>query len=264
MSLFLLDIAALVIFVCAWVGYSSFARKRAKSTNCIARSIQQHRIHWMYEMISHDVRVSEAALLANLERNIAFFASSTLLILAGLLTLFSQVDAIEVIIESIPYSVKSQDGSLYLKLSVMVVIFVTAFFNFTWSMRQYGFVNIMVGACPIDMTGQNKNLREYARQIAIVGDQAGHAYNYGLRAYYFSLAAICWFYHPLLLIVATFYVVYTLYVREFNSRAVQAITDANLYLSTEHVKKYHQQLAEQKNAKEALSKEKMTKSSYGE
>lgn len=253
MSLLLLDVAALTIFVSGWVGYSSFARKRAKSTNCIARSIQQHRIHWMYEMISHDVRVSEAALLANLERNIAFFASSTLLILAGLLTLFSQVDSIEVIIESIPNAVKTRDGGLYFKLSVMVVIFVIAFFNFTWSMRQYGFVNIMVGACPIDLTGQNKNLKEYARQIAIVGDQAAHSYNYGLRAYYFSLAAICWFYHPVLLMVATVYVVYTLYAREFNSRAVQAITEANLFLSTEHVKKYHQQLAAQQTAKEPIN-----------
>lgn len=272
MSLPLLDIAALIVFLSSWVGYSSFARKRAKSTNCIARSIQQHRIHWMYEMISHDVRVSEAALLANLERNIAFFASSTLLILAGLLTLFSQVDAIEVIIESIPNSVKSEYGSLYFKLSVMVIIFVIAFFNFTWSMRQYGFVNVMIGACPIDLTGKNKNLREYARQIAIVGDQAAHSYNYGLRAYYFSLAAICWFYHPILLMIATIYVVYTLYAREFKSKAVKAITDANLYLSTEHVKRYHQQLTAQEpvteslkvSSKESVQETKKQKSSNGE
>lgn len=252
MSLPFLDIIALLTFLLSWVGYSLFSKRKAKSTNCIARSIQQHRIHWMYEMITHDIRVGEASLLANLERNIAFFASSTLLILAGLLTLFSQVEAIEVIIASIPYSVVSANGGLYFKLSVMAAIFVVAFFNFTWSMRQYGFMNIMVGACPIDETGQNKNLREYARQIAVVGDQAAHSYNYGLRAYYFSLAAICWFYHPILLIVASIYVVYTLYNREFKSRAVTAITEANLFLSTEHVKRYHQQVAAQKTQQHEL------------
>ena len=72
-----------------WFGYTIFARKKAKTTDCIARSLHQHRIHWMYEIISREVRVSEAALLANLERNIAFFASSTLLIVAGVFTLFA-------------------------------------------------------------------------------------------------------------------------------------------------------------------------------
>ena len=74
------DILALSVFIVAWYGYTVFARRKAKTTDCIARSLHQHRIHWMYEVISREVRISEAALLANLERNIAFFASSTLLI----------------------------------------------------------------------------------------------------------------------------------------------------------------------------------------
>ena len=79
----LVDSLALFVFVASWYGYTVFARKKAKTTDCIARSLHQHRIHWMYEVVSREMRVSDAALLANLERNIAFFASSTLLILAG-------------------------------------------------------------------------------------------------------------------------------------------------------------------------------------
>ena len=74
----LVDILALSVFIIAWYGYSIFARKKAKTTDCIARSLHQHRIHWMYEVLTREIKVGEAALLPNLERNIAFFASSTL------------------------------------------------------------------------------------------------------------------------------------------------------------------------------------------
>lgn len=227
------DILALSVFIVAWYGYTVFARRKAKTTDCIARSLHQHRIHWMYEVISREVRVSEAALLANLERNIAFFASSTLLILAGLFTLFAKVETLEIVISSLPFAAEVNHLAIQLKLSLLAFIFVLSFFQFTWSMRQYGFLNVMIGATPYDLSGSNENLTAYAKQMAIVQDQAAHSYNYGLRSYYFALAAMCWFFHPLLLIFMSLWVVYTLFTREFNSKAVKAITAAQSLLHQE-------------------------------
>ncbi|WP_026301392.1 DUF599 domain-containing protein [Colwellia piezophila] len=229
----LVDILALFIFIASWYGYTLFARKKAKTTDCIARCLHQHRIHWMYEVISREVRVSEAALLANLERNIAFFASSTLLILAGVFTLFAKVATLEVVIASLPFATEVNHLAIQLKLSLLVFIFVISFFQFTWSMRQYGFLNVMIGATPLDLSGGNENLTAYAKQMAIVQDQAAHSYNYGLRSYYFALAAMCWFFHPLLFVFMSLWVVYTLYTREFNSKAVKAITTAQHLLQLE-------------------------------
>ncbi|GLX81065.1 DUF599 domain-containing protein [Thalassotalea eurytherma] len=233
MMLSLIDIVAAIFFVTCWYGYTTFARKKAKTTNCIAHCLHQHRIHWMHELIGHDVRVSDASLLANLERNIAFFASSTLLVLAGLLTLFAKVGPVETVINSLPYASIATESLIQIKISLLVCIFVLAFFNFTWSMRQYGFLNVMVGAMPLDEERQNENLKRYARQMAIVQDQAAHSYNYGLRAYYFSLAALCWLYHPFLFMFASGFVVYTLYIREFQSKAVRAITVGQEILNQE-------------------------------
>lgn len=240
MPLSIIDILALSTFFLSWSGYTWFARKKAKTTNCIARSLHQHRIHWMYETITREVRVGEAALLSNLERNIAFFASSTLLILAGLLTLFAKIDTLESVIASLPYADYSSHLTIQMKLSLLAFIFVMSFFQFTWSMRQYGFVNVMVGAAPIDTSGSNENLKAYAEQMATVQDQAAHSYNYGLRSYYFALAAICWFFHPLLFILMSLWVVYTLYQREFSSKAVKAITAGQHYLQLERNRKNHE------------------------
>ena len=229
----LLDIIALSIFFFSWSGYTWFARKKAKTTNCIARSLHKHRIHWMYETITREIRVGEAALLSNLERNIAFFASSTLLILAGVLTLFAKIDTLESVISSMPYADHVNHLTIQIKLGLLAFIFVLSFFQFTWSMRQYGFVNVMIGAAPIDTSGLNENLKAYAKQMAIVQDQAAHSYNYGLRSYYFALAVMCWFFHPYLFIMMSVWVVYTLYDREFNSKAVKAITAGQEYLQRE-------------------------------
>jgi uncharacterized membrane protein len=229
----LLDIVALLCFMLSWSGYTWFARRKAKTTNCIAKCLHQHRIHWMNEVITRDIRVSEAALLANLERNIAFFASSTLLILAGVLTLFAQVENLAAVIGSIPFTNYQSGTIIQLKLGLLAFIFVLSFFQFTWSMRQYGFLNVMIGAAPIDESGQNENLKKYAKQMAVVQDQAAHSYNYGLRSYYFSLAAICWFFHPALFILMSLFIVYTLYNREFRSKAVSAIKAGQEYLAIE-------------------------------
>lgn len=235
-----LDILAFCFFILMWIGYTTFARKKAKTTDCIARCLHQHRIHWMYELMMRDIRVGEAALLANLERNIAFFASSTLLILAGVLTLFAQIEKLEEVIGSLLFAELPNHFAIQIKLSILALIFVIAFFQFTWSMRQYGFLNVMIGAAPIDLEGKNTQLQKYAKQMAIVQDQAAHSYNYGLRSYYFSLAVICWFIHPLPFIIASLLVVFTLYKREFASKAVKAITQGQALLGQERLKKFEQ------------------------
>ena len=123
------DLFSLFVFIISWYGYTLFARKKAKTTDCIARALHQHRIHWMYEIITREVRVGEAALLANLERNIAFFASSTLLILAGIFTLFAKVDTLESVIYSLPYAAHVSHLAIQLKLSLLAFIFVLSFFS---------------------------------------------------------------------------------------------------------------------------------------
>lgn len=238
MSLYLLNCVALFCLVTFWVGYTFFARHKAKTIDCLARSLNQHRIFWMYSVITKDVRVGEASLIANLERNIAFFASTTLLVLAGVLTLFAQTEKLQEVMHSIPYAALSSLSMYQFKLSLLAFIFVMSFFKFTWSMRQYGFLNVMIGAAPIDESGTNKNLQAYARQMAKVQDQAAHSYNYGLRAYYFSISVMCWFYHPLLSVFATILVVYTLYNREFESKAVRAITTAKNHLEIDRAERF--------------------------
>jgi len=170
-----------------------------------------------------DNRIGDAALLANLERNVNFMASTTVIIVAAVLTALSSsnwkwLDDI------------GSDFNHY-KLGLILFIMVYAFFCFTWSLRQYGFGSVLVGASPMpDQEEFNARQRkEYAYSTGKILDQAGHAFNYGLRAYYFAMASLAWFVHPILFILSTLTVVFVLYRREFSSKALKLLVmDADI------------------------------------
>jgi uncharacterized membrane protein len=173
--------------------------------------------------------VGDAALIANLERNVSFLASTTILILAGLLTVFTVSEQISSLVSQIPFAIHSSTLSVQLKVLMLVVIFVYAFFTFTWSMRQYGFCSIVLGAAPMVDEGQvsAEEREDYAVYAARVIDLAGLSYNHGLRAYYFALSVLAWFISPYLFLLSASFVVGVLYRREFKSRSLQALRQAD-------------------------------------
>lgn len=215
----------LVWFVLCWVGYNYYARRQAAKKPCLATELHNYREYWMQRVMLRDIRVGDAALIANLERNVSFLASTTILILAGLLTLFSVSSEITNFVERIPFSLNSSYLSIQLKILLLVVIFVYAFFTFTWSMRQYGFCSIVLGGAPLPDEGSvgDKERDDYAFYAARVIDLAGLSYNNGLRAYYFALSVLAWFINPYLFILASSFVVAVLYRREFKSRSLRAL-----------------------------------------
>jgi uncharacterized membrane protein len=212
-------------FGLCWVGYTYYAKKQAAKKPCLATELHKYRELWMQRVMLRDVRVGDAALIANLERNVSFLASTAILILAGLLTLFGVMDEITALVEHIPFALHSNYLSVQLKLLLLIIIFVYAFFTFTWSMRQYGFCSIVLGGAPLmDEQGvTNKERQDYAFYAARVIDLAGMSYNHGLRAYYFALSVLAWFINPYLFILASSFVVAVLYRREFKSRSLKAL-----------------------------------------
>ena len=67
----------------------------------------------------------------------------------------------------------------------------------------------------------------YAFYAARVIDLAGLSYNHGLRAYYFALSVLAWFISPYLFFLSTSFVVAVLYRREFKSRSLLALKQAD-------------------------------------
>lgn len=221
----LLNWISLIWFLVCWVSYTWFAKRMALKSACLASVLHVHRINWMRRLLQRDVRVGDAALLANIERNVNFFASSCVLILAGLITALTAVEQVVLMLDGVTFAVKDSMLALELKVVTLIVIFIYAFFTFTWSMRQFGFASVLVGAAPLpgDNSVTAADRRSFAIYAAKVIDHASRSYNLGLRAFYFSLAVLSWFIHPLLFIAASALVVGVLYHREFLSNSLEAM-----------------------------------------
>ncbi len=214
------DLIALAWFFTCWFGYAFYAEKRAATKPCLSNVLHRHRVRWMEQMIARENRVADASLLANLERNVSFFASSTLIILAGVMTALGAVDKFQGATNDIPWMVHTSKQVLQLKLVILGGIFIYAFFKFTWSLRQYGFACVIVGSAPFKNGDTDKSLPEHAAHVI---SRAAHAFNLGLRSYYFALSYLVWFVHPWLFILLSAWVVAVLFRREFKSRVLRAM-----------------------------------------
>lgn len=222
-----LDIAALICFVAAWVSYALFAVKHGLKTPSLHNRMDFYRREWMVRMIERDNRMVDVNVMRNTTRSSQFFASTTMLILGALIALSGYVQQTLDVVSGLPFTVKGSARLLEIKIALLVAIFVYAFFKFSWAIRQLNFCAIMVAAAP---KMPKENPEQYAaliNSIAKITSYAGENFNNGLRAYYFALAALAWFLHPALMLIGTVWVIAVLYRREFASRTLKAMVEAD-------------------------------------
>ena len=220
------DTLALILFLSAWTAYTFYAKFRAKRSYTLSSLMRRHREQWMREMLHRENRISDATIIGNLERVVTFFASTTILILAGLITAIFASENLLKVLAGLHLSSTTEVETIQFKLLVMALIFVYAFFKFTWSVREHIFSSILIGSAPqAERLAQldERELEGIALQAAKMSDLANHDFNHGLRAYYFALALLGWLVNGWLLLLATLWVIAVLYGREFNSKALRLL-----------------------------------------
>jgi uncharacterized membrane protein len=225
------DWAALIWFFAAWIGYARFAAKQATRQPSLISTMNKVRRQWMTQATYREVRMLDGSVLQNLSTSPSFFASTTILIIGGLLAVLGTTDKATELVREIPFVARTSSLIFDLKLVLMLVIFTYAFFRFTWSMRQYTFGAQLVASVPearqIEALGEaGAAVREaFADRAARMVGLAAETFNDGLRAYYLSFAAIGWFFTPLVFAVATAVVILILYLREFHSDALKVLRE---------------------------------------
>lgn len=218
------SIIAFTWFLACFYGYLFYSEHKAQSTPCLSSVLHQYRQAWMERILEREMRVADTTVLANLERSVAFFASSTMLILAGLMTVLSSTDEIISLVADVPFASTATRAEWEIKLLLLVALFMYAFFKFTWSLRQYGFCAVMLGGAPNpDDQVSERERKATALRMARVASLAANNFNQGLRTYYFSLAVIGWFFNPWLFMALSSGIVWVLYRREFQSRTLREL-----------------------------------------
>jgi uncharacterized membrane protein len=222
---YLPHLLAALWFVLCWAGYTRYARLKGRSTPCLASVLHLYREDWMRRMLLRDNRIADANVIGNLERNASFFASSTLIILAGILTVLGASERAVSLLADLPFVQPVSRGMSEVKLLCLGLVFVYAFFTFSWCMRQYNFAAVLVGSAP--MVGERhvteQERKSFAERTARVISLAANQFNQGLRAYYFGMATLAWFINPWFFMIVTAGVVFVLYHREFHSSVLEVM-----------------------------------------
>jgi uncharacterized membrane protein len=220
-----INVLAIIWFIFCFRGYTVYATRAAKDTHCLTSAMHFYRIEWMERMLQREVRITDTSAIANLERTVAFFASTTILILAGLVTVLGSTEKAINVISDLPFASYSTTREWEMKLLLLVIIFSYAFFKFTWSLRQYGFASIMIGGSPMPGDNVSEQSRlSFARRNARMLSLAANNFNMGLRTYYFSLSVLGWFINSWIFMAMSALIVWLLYRREFKSRTLAELS----------------------------------------
>ena len=219
------DWAAVFVFFASWAAYWHFARRGSGSTRSVLAATNAVRRQWMLQTTYREVRVIDGIVIQNLSTSPSFFASTTILIIGGLLAVLGSDRAGE-LARDLPFAARTTTLIFDLKLILLLGIFVYTFFRFTWSLRQYTFGALLVAAAPEAerFVAEGLSREDFADRAGRVVGLAAETFNDGLRGYYFAFAAIGWFFSPFVLVAATFGVIYILYRREFRSEVLSALT----------------------------------------
>ena len=220
-----LDWAAVAVLFSSWIGYARFSRQRDGARQSVLGATNAVRRQWMLQTTYREVRVIDGVVVQSLSTSPSFFASTTILIIGGLLAVLGTDKANE-LVRDLPFAARTTTLIFDMKLMLMLGIFVHAFFRFTWSMRQYTFGALLVAAAPEAERFITEGLSRdaFADKAGRIVGMAAQTFNDGLRAYYFSFAAIGWFFSPLIFMLGTAGVVYVLYQREFRSEVLSVLT----------------------------------------
>jgi uncharacterized membrane protein len=217
------DWLALLLFLVGWIGYSYYADRATRSERGLRGVTARLRLGWAREMVGRENRIADAALTGNLMQSVSFYANTTIYIIAGMIAVAGTLDRLISITEELPFARHTSREVLEAKLLLLIGIFIFAYFKFTWALRQYNFLSILIGGAPPRDTTPQDELERHAQKFAQVNSLAGDEFNRGIRAYYFGFAALAWFVHPALLVVLTAAILGVLYRRDFRSHTLRAL-----------------------------------------
>jgi uncharacterized membrane protein len=219
-----LDILAIIWFLTCWIGYTAYSASRIENGASVRGALKHYQLRWMQYLTRRDVRIADSMSLMSLRQNGNFFASTTILLVAGLISMLGIADKAAAILATIPYAAEVTPILWSIKIGFLIATMVYAFFKFVWGILLINFATVMAGGAPVP-SEEDDVRNKYAEKVAKMLTVASTTINYGLRAYFYGFAVLSWLIHPVLFIVVASLITLVLYRREFHSDIMHIMWD---------------------------------------
>jgi len=218
------DLLALGIFLAAFVLYGFLADHSPLQQYSISAAMDRQRRNWMQEARRRELRMLDSNVLQILMNGIGIFASTNIFVIGGLIAGIAYNEQLSDAFSRVPFAVQISPALWSLKLALLLAVFIYAFFKFAWAIRLANYCAIMVGALASPNEAEGPNAEARTEAAACLAALCAFHFNRGLRANFFGLAALGWFFSPWLFVSGTIFSVLILVRREFFSGALKAVS----------------------------------------
>jgi uncharacterized membrane protein len=221
----LLDLGALTFFVLAWLGYNLAVERHPAGRTGLNLLMNAQRRGWLEQTIVRENRIVDTTINASLQNGTAFFASTSLFAIGGVLTLFRSTGDVLELFAELPFGVATTRAAWETKTVGLAVIFVYAFFKFSWSYRLFNYGAVLIGAVPPLRGSDEAQVRAAAARAAGMNVVAAMHFNRGQRAFFFALAYLGWFVSAYVFAAATAAALAVMWRRQFASDARRVLLE---------------------------------------
>jgi len=203
------DFASLLVTVLLIVSYHIFLRNKIKkdpaytvqAINRIARTA------WVETIMGDDKNaVLAVQTLRNSTMAATFLASTSVLLIIGVLTLSEQGDKLEAHWHALNMVGAINPMLWMVKLLALLLDLFVAFFGFSMAIRIYNHVGFMINV-PVRLNHKMITPAHVATHL----NRAGHFYSMGMRAYYYLVPMVFWLFGPHFMVVSTIVLLLALY-----------------------------------------------------
>lgn len=191
------DYWVLGIFFTLYAGYQTLYLLLSRSEKWMTREriISQYRVQWYRNVLETNGQILAIQTIRNLEMVSTFLSSVTLLMMGGIISLFTANPEWMVAIQSGSYETLLDQHALAFKLLIALLMLIIAFFNFLSSLRVCFSMNFTLSV-PLD---PEANLNFQIDQI----QRQAHHFAAGLRAVYYCIPPLIWVIDPSAMLVLT-------------------------------------------------------------
>lgn len=224
-SLTLLDAIGISFFVIVWGGYALLVDHGPLSRHTLSSAMNRQRLTWVRMMQAREVRIADTNILAGLQQGTAFFASASALAIGGCLAVLGSSEAVATVIDDLAPGGDRNSVPFDVKVVGLTVIFVYAFFKFSWGYRLFNYASILIGALPAPTAAGTPATELAIARASLFLRLGGRNFNRGQRAFLFSIAYLGWLIDPWLLIAGASIVLAVLVHRQFWSPPARIVRD---------------------------------------
>lgn len=217
-----LDYAAIVLLFCAWQWIGWRIDNPSPRKNSVTMMMDDFRRNWMHEMVTRQLRMFDAQMVATMRQGSTFFASTTMIAIGGGLALLGNTERLAGVAQDL--AIGSAPALVWeIKILIVLAFLSNAFLKYVWAHRLFGYCGVLMAAVPNDPEDPQAYPR--AAQAAEICVTAARSFNRALRATYFALASVTWILGPVALIIGTTVTFGVLYRREFASHSRSILMD---------------------------------------